>query len=190
MALNRRVDSRVNRSKGVINSMLKNIVFRDLRPADDGWTEDVERMVEIAVAAWAPVFASFRELIGEDIYAIESPNPEESKAQQIRRVCDPENPTIVRVVEGGGQVVGFVTFRADPETQMAVIGNNAIHPDFQSMGIGTQMYEHAFEYMRSLGVRYVKVFTGGDPSHAPARRAYEKAGFDRKVPHVEYYREL
>jgi hypothetical protein len=39
-------------------------------------------------------------------------------------------------------------------------------------------------------MRVATVGTGGDPSHAPARRAYEKAGFDREIPSVWMYRPL
>jgi hypothetical protein len=34
------------------------------------------------------------------------------------------------------------------------------------------------------------VSTGGDPSHAPARRAYEKAGFGPAIPSVSLYKLL
>jgi hypothetical protein len=39
-------------------------------------------------------------------------------------------------------------------------------------------------------MRFAKVHTGLDPSHAPARRAYEKAGFTTQLPTVDYYRKL
>jgi AAA domain len=38
-------------------------------------------------------------------------------------------------------------------------------------------------------MKYVRVDTGGDPSHAPARRAYEKARF-LPIPVVHYFRTL
>jgi hypothetical protein len=34
------------------------------------------------------------------------------------------------------------------------------------------------------------VGTGGDPGHAAARRAYEKAGYHAAVPAVHYFQEL
>jgi hypothetical protein len=40
------------------------------------------------------------------------------------------------------------------------------------------------------GMRVATVGTGGDPSHAPARRAYEKAGFNLQIPSVWMYRKL
>lgn len=57
-------------------------------------------------------------------------------------------------------------------------------------GIATQLYQHVFARLKEMGMKVVRVTTGGDPSHAPARRAYEKAGFSLRVPHVEYYKEL
>ena len=51
-------------------------------------------------------------------------------------------------------------------------------------------YERAFEEMKGMGVRVVKVKTGSDPAHAPARRSYEKAGFNVRLEHVVYLREL
>ena len=39
--------------------------------------------------------------------------------------------------------------------------------------------------MRSRGMDIAVVETGGDPGHAPARAAYEKAGFRRTTETVE-----
>ncbi|MFB3103854.1 MAG: hypothetical protein ACE1ZA_02905, partial [Pseudomonadales bacterium] len=57
-------------------------------------------------------------------------------------------------------------------------------------GIGTWMYEYAVEQLREVGMRVAEVGTGGDPSHAPARRAYAKAGFGPGIPNVYLYQEL
>ena len=43
--------------------------------------------------------------------------------------------------------------------------------------------------MREHGAVLAVIGTGGDPGHAPARAAYEKAGF-RPFPQVRYYRML
>lgn len=42
----------------------------------------------------------------------------------------------------------------------------------------------ALERMQQAGMKVATVATGGDPSHAPARRAYHKAGFDVEIPSV------
>jgi hypothetical protein len=44
--------------------------------------------------------------------------------------------------------------------------------------------------MKEFGMALATVGTGADPSHAPARRAYEKAGFGAALPSVSLYRLL
>ena len=151
---------------------------------------DVETLVEIAVAAWTPIYAWYRQTMGDELFGAAFPDWPEEKARQIRRACDPTGSAMVGVAELEGQIAGFVTCYANDRTKIGEIGNNAVHPDAQGRGIGPRMYEYAFERLREQGMRYVKVGTGGDPAHAPARKAYEKAGFVIQLPAVEYYREL
>ena len=44
--------------------------------------------------------------------------------------------------------------------------------------------------LKAAGMQLATVGTGGDPSHAPARRAYEKAGFSVHIPSIYMYRKL
>jgi GNAT superfamily N-acetyltransferase len=60
----------------------------------------------------------------------------------------------------------------------------------QREGLGTAMYVYALDIMRAQGMIAASVGTGGDPSHAPARCAYKKAGFARAVQSVYLYRTL
>ena len=93
------------------------------------------------------------------------------------------------MAERDGTVVGFIVFKLNHDTRIGVLGYNAVHPEHQSLGIGTMMYEFALGKMKEGGMRAANVETGGDSSHAPARRAYEKVGF-RPLPGVNYYKEL
>jgi hypothetical protein len=52
------------------------------------------------------------------------------------------------------------------------------------------MYLSVLERMKELGMAVATVTTGGDPSHAPARRACEKAGFGPAIPSVSLYKLL
>ena len=52
------------------------------------------------------------------------------------------------------------------------------------------MYERVLELFREARMEYARVRTSLDEGHAPARRAYEKAGFDRSLPDVTYFLEL
>jgi len=159
-------------------------VVRNLEPGD------VEAAVAIAVAAWTPIYAQFRQTLGDEVFEAAYPNCLEAKARQVREACDPDNRAMVCVAERDGQVVGFITFYANVRPGVGEIGNNAVHPDHRGHGIGPQMYRHVLDRFRALGMRVAKVGTGLDPSHAPARRAYEKAGFDLQLPSVAYYRTL
>jgi GNAT superfamily N-acetyltransferase len=64
-----------------------------------------------------------------------------------------------------------------------------VHPDRQNRGIGTRLNEWALARMKEAGVELADVSTGGDESHAPARRSYEKAGYTA-LPLVRYYKKL
>ncbi len=94
------------------------------------------------------------------------------------------------VVTLNEKIVGFVSFELDGDTGIGEIGLNAVHPDHASRGIGTRMYQHVLARMKESGMRLATVSTGGDPSHAPARRAYEKAGFGSVLPSVVMYQRL
>ena len=59
-----------------------------------------------------------------------------------------------------------------------------MHPDYSGQGFGTEMYKFAIEIMKESGMQVATVGTGGDISHAPARRAYEKSGFSVQIPSV------
>jgi GNAT superfamily N-acetyltransferase len=107
----------------------------------------------------------------------------------MRGLCG-EHPELVWICEEGGRRVGFIHAQLDRERRIGTIGNNAVDPDSGLKGIGQQMYRHVLAWFRSEGMRYAKVQTGLDEGHARARRAYERAGFDRSLPTVTYYRSL
>ncbi len=145
----------------------------------------------MAAAAWAPIHAFYREALGEELFAAIHPSgaPEE-KAAQVRNACQPESGMQVLIAEEDGKIAGFVTFSADQSSRIGEIGNNAVHPDCQGRGVAGRMYREVFRRLKEMGMRFVTVNTGGDPAHAPARRAYEKAGFTIQLPSVRYYRSL
>jgi len=148
---------------------------------------DLDTILDIAVAAWQPVFESSREIIGDELTEIISPDPDSRKRESVRAACRDDDPTLVWVAELNSNVVGFITVEMNHDRLVAEIGNNAIAPNAQGQGIGTQMYEFVLEQMKLAGMKAAIVETGGDDAHAPARRAYEKAGFSGPVPSVEYH---
>ena len=67
------------------------------------------------------------------------------------------------------------------QSKVANITNNAVDPFCGEKGVGQEMYQAALARFKAEGMRAVMVNTGLDEAHAPARRAYERAGFKRKV---------
>lgn len=158
-----------------------------LRPAK---TEDLARLEKMRESAFAPVFASFRSLLGEEIYNLAQAREDEAQGALLASFLEPASPWEVYVAEQDGFAVGFVSVRLDAEKKVGEIGLNAVDPAFAGKGIGTAMYEFAITRMKDGGMRVATVATGGDTSHAPARRAYEKAGFAVQIPSVWMCRKL
>lgn len=151
---------------------------------------DYPALEAIRQAAFAPVFASFRKILGDELYEVVQGKADEGQAELLRNLMAPDSDWEVFAAELDAQVVGFVAVRVDSATQVGEIGLNAVYPSHAGRGVGTAMYEFALDHMRSKGARAATVATGGDPSHAPARRAYEKVGFDRSIPSAWYCRLL
>jgi ribosomal protein S18 acetylase RimI-like enzyme len=152
--------------------------------------DDAPRLEDVRRAAFAPVFASFRAILGEDLYHLAQAREEEAQAGYLASLLAPDSGWEVYVAEWAGAVVGFVSLQLNRDTTIGEIGLNAVHPDRAGAGIGTAMYDFAVERMREAGMRVATVSTGGDPSHAPARRAYEKAGFSVGIPSLWLCRKL
>ncbi|OGG54656.1 MAG: hypothetical protein A3F84_13835 [Candidatus Handelsmanbacteria bacterium RIFCSPLOWO2_12_FULL_64_10] len=151
---------------------------------------DMDRVGQIARQAWQRIHDSFEKIMGEEMHAALCVNWEAQKEAQVRGHFE-RTPEWGRVVaDATGQVVAFITFRVDREKSLGTIGNNAVAPEAQGRGIGTKMYAHVLDLFRKEGLKYANVFTGMDEGHAPARRAYEKAGFDIARTDVTYYKYL
>ena len=142
------------------------------------------RLQSIRRAAFAPVFASFRALLGDEIYDLAQRREDEAQHELLTTLTHPDSGWELYVAQTASEIVGFVALRIDRDTAIGEIGLNAVDPAHSGRGIGTAMYEFAVTRLREAKMKVATVSTGGDPSHAPARRAYEKAGFHRVIPSV------
>lgn len=158
--------------------------IRPFRPSD------LDELQQIRELAFTPVFSSFRTIVGPEIAAVALAAAEAEQAQLLAGLCASDSPEQVFVAVLGGQIVGFAVLSLDENTKVGEIGLNAVLPDFSGQGIGTQLYRFVIEIMKAEGMKVASVGTGGDPSHAPARRAYEKAGFGQAIPSLWMYRSL
>ena len=157
-----------------------------VRPyVDDDW----QAVLEICLLAFTPVYESFELLLGTELFLLIYPDWKASNEKYLRSLSEPGERERLFVAGKDGAVVGFIHYALDAENESGNIGLNAVHPAHQSKGIGSLMYRHVLDIMRAIGMKYVRVDTGGDLSHAPARHAYEKAGFV-SLPIVHYFKSL
>jgi ribosomal protein S18 acetylase RimI-like enzyme len=159
-----------------------------LRPLRRDDPEDVAAVERLALAAWAPVFRSFKRVLGAEIYARLYPDWRASQKADVERVCTEEKYT-VWVAEAEGQVAGYVAYTTDAETKVGEVYMLAVDPGRQRRGLGTRLNALALDRLREAGMELAQVSTGGDPGHEPARRSYEKAGYTA-FPTVWYFQLL
>ncbi|MBB2942247.1 GNAT superfamily N-acetyltransferase [Actinoplanes lutulentus] len=150
--------------------------------------DDVPTVVDFSLRAWAPVFASFEKVLGSEIYSRVYPDWLASQARDVARVCT-EHAEHTLVAVRDGRPVGFAASIHDREASSGEIEMIAVDPDHQRRGIAAALIAQSLERMRADGLTVAGIGTGGDPGHAPARAAYEKAGFTA-LPLVHYYKAL
>jgi len=151
---------------------------------------DLPTLHAIRAAAFAPVFASFRSIVGREIAALGLATAEQEQGDLLDTIAKPDSGHSIAIAEITAVPVSFVSWKTDIAPGIGEITLNAVHPDHAGKGIGTALYDHALAALKAAGMQLATVGTGGDPSHAPARRAYEKAGFSVHLPSIYMYRKL
>lgn len=148
---------------------------------------DLDAVIEFSLRAWAPIFASLREVLGEAIFLRLHPDWRAGQAETVRSSCTSEERNVF-VAVADGRPVGFVAVALNAfHERMGVIDIIGVDPDYHRRAIGSRLTEFATDFMRSRGMDIAVVETGGDVGHAPARAAYEAGGFTL-LPIARYFR--
>lgn len=148
--------------------------------------EYLDECARISVEAYTFIHQCYIDHMSEEIHEGVMGNWRERKAAAVKKQQSGKNSFVALI---DGKVAGFIAYRLD-NNGVGEILNNAVDSAYRGMGIGGKMYEFVFEQMREQGALYATVTTGGDEGHAPARKAYEKAGFTHFTPSRTYYRKL
>jgi len=158
----------------------------DIREFREG---DLAAIVEFSLRAWSPVFASLREVLGDEIFLYLHPDWEANQAKAVESSCT-SSELDVYVAVADEHPVGFVAVALNAfHERMGVIQIIGVDPAYQRQGVAEQLTTFALDHMRSAGMDIAVVETGGDPGHAPARAAYEAFGFTL-LPIARYFRLL
>ncbi len=86
-----------------------------------------------------------------------------------------EDVFLVAVDAGTGDIVGFLVACCCEIARRGIILRVAVHPDFQGLGIASQLLEASFKELRKKDLDEVELDV--DILKAGAQRLYEKAGF-------------
>jgi ribosomal protein S18 acetylase RimI-like enzyme len=148
---------------------------------------DIEQIVELSLLAWDPAFESMEKVLGLRIFRLIWPDWRKSQAEGVERACRATDKYHTLVAELDDRVVGFIAYELKGETGEVVL--LAVHPEFQKRGIATQLNRATLDAMKAAGMKMAVAETGGEEGHAPARRAYEKAGYTG-LPIVRYFKAL
>ena len=135
----------------------------NIRPYDDA---DRPGVVRLSLRAWAPVFVSERDVLGDEIFRLLNGDDWRRRQQRDVEKVLADEKTEVWVAEIGGQVVGFVAAFLRVDEDMGEVTMLAVDPDSQNHGIGSQLTEVATNWMRESGLPLAVVSTGGDDGHA------------------------
>jgi len=150
---------------------------------------DLEAVIAFSLRAWAPVFDSVLHVLGDEIFLRLHPDWRAGQAEAIRSSCLNEHLDVF-VAIADERPVGFAAVALNAfHERMGVIDIIGVDPDYQRREISSRLTEFAIEHMRSRGMDIAVVETGGDPGHAPARAAYQSAGFTL-LPIARYFRLL
>jgi ribosomal protein S18 acetylase RimI-like enzyme len=151
---------------------------------------DLPRLTELTIDTFRPFYEdSFRPLVGDIVFANQHGDWRADYRTQVAGLHDPDSHRYVAVAETGGTIAGYVAWCGDPvrrDGSITILAVDAAHRRHQ---VGAALCEHAFDALRTLGAEVVRIGTGGDPFHAPARALYESLGCVR-LPVAVYYREL
>ena len=167
-----------------VGEMTSEVMIREVRQ------EECEVAADIAVEAWEGIYEGYRASLGEDLYEAVHANWRKKKRGDILRMCGQEEDKQVRVAEAAGEVVGFVTFSLNAESLVGQIVNMAVRSDQRGKGIAGRLLDRAMAELKGKRARAVVVRTGLDAAHAPARRCYEKAGFEVRLDKTIYVKRL
>jgi ribosomal protein S18 acetylase RimI-like enzyme len=151
--------------------------------------DDLPAVIALSLRAWAPVYASLREVLGDPIFFRLHPDWEADQTEAVRSSCT-SNGRDVFVAVADEQPVGFVAIALDAfHERMGVIEIIGVDPDYQRRGIARRLTTFALDHMRGRGMDIAVVETGGDPGHGRARAACQAFGFTL-LPVSRYFRLL
>src|SRR3712207_871653 len=126
--------------------------------------DEIEELVRLSLLAWAPVFSSFEQVLGSEIYLRIYPDWRAQQAEVVEKICKDCKNTVY-VAEADGAIAGFIVYDLNIDDKVGEVQLLAVHPEHQNGGIGTELNNFVLAKMQESGMKLAVVGTGGDPGH-------------------------
>jgi ribosomal protein S18 acetylase RimI-like enzyme len=94
------------------------------------------------------------------------------------------HPLWTVVAQTSGTLSGYATYTIDPTQSLAVLGDNAVDPEYQGRGIGSRLQKEVNRRIAEEGCAISEVATHSD--NEAAQRIYEKHGYERYAVSYHY----
>ncbi|MCR8946023.1 GNAT family N-acetyltransferase [Streptomyces sp. OUCMDZ-4982] len=101
-----------------------------VRPFD---ARDLAPVIDLSLRAWAPVYESFAEVMGPEIFGRQYPDWRTSQRREVEAACT-EGKAHVWVAGDGARVVGFVAVVLEPDGGAGAVELPAVDPECQGRG--------------------------------------------------------
>ena len=150
--------------------------------------EHLEGIVRLSLRAWEPVFVSIEREMGPEKYQEYYPDWRKSQQADVESVCANTKMRVWTALNGDTPI-GFVGVKTHADEHMGEVYMVAVDPDAQGKGIASRLIDVAVEWMKGQKLTMVIIDTGMDAGHAPARRTYEKLGFEM-WPVARFYKNI
>ncbi len=150
-------------------------MIRPFRPTDR------DALIEITARAFEGV--SIDQNIEARYGVVHGVRWQERKARHIENDLA-VNPAGIFVFEDAGRIAGFISCRFDRQTLIGSIPNLAVHPGHQGKGIGKQLIAAGLAYLRSLGMKFVRIETLEQNRRCVA--LYPRLGFREVARQIHY----
>ncbi len=145
--------------------------------------------IALALRTWAPIFPKTAAEVPRFVYDAFYPDGWEARqASDVGAMFD-DAETECWLALSGDALIGLLGLRLHPEDRMGEIYLIAVDPAHQGQGIGRRLLTFGEARIREAGMAMVMVETVGDSGHAPARCAYEAAGYE-PWPVARYFKPL
>lgn len=147
--------------------------------------DDITRIQEIMISAWNPIYRSYKEVLGKEIFETLFGKWKERRLKKMNFLFN--KGRLFFIAELDGRIIGYTSYHVSVVRSRGEIAGNAVDPEARGLGIGTLLCQRVKEEFQNLGLIYARVTTGNDSAHKSARSVYNKIGLRKAIYFSDFF---